>query len=128
MASNFVGGSSVDIDCFIPGVNNGGFTITLDSVARMWFVPSGGDTIFNSSVTPSTDNTRNLGSGSLRWATLFANGVTISSATAMLTSSVAMNNGAAAAAGTLLNAPAAGNPTKWIPFNDNGTTRYIPAW
>jgi hypothetical protein len=37
-------------------------------------------------------------------------------------------NGAAAAAGTLTNAPAAGNPTKWIPIDDNGTTRYIPAW
>lgn len=37
-------------------------------------------------------------------------------------------DGAAAAAGTLLNAPSAGNPTKWIPVDDNGTTRYIPAW
>lgn len=24
--------------------------------------------------------------------------------------------------------PTAGNPSKWIPVNDNGTTRYIPAW
>lgn len=38
------------------------------------------------------------------------------------------NNGAAAAVGTLNNAPAAGNPTKWIPIDDNGTTRYLPAW
>lgn len=37
-------------------------------------------------------------------------------------------NGAGAGAGTLTNAPAAGNPTKWIPINDNGTTRHIPAW
>lgn len=37
-------------------------------------------------------------------------------------------NGAAAATGTLTNAPAAGNPTKWMPFYDNGTTRYIPMW
>ncbi|WP_186111278.1 hypothetical protein [Burkholderia gladioli] len=29
---------------------------------------------------------------------------------------------------TLTNAPVAGNPTKWIPFNDNGTLRYVPAW
>ena len=79
-------------------------------------------------ITPGVDNTQNFGSGSFRWATIFAGGVTISSAAAMLTSSVGMNDGAAAAAGTLLNAPAAGNPTKWIPFNDNGTTRYIPAW
>lgn len=47
---------------------------------------------------------------------------------ALIKTSVAMNNGAAAAAGTLLNAPAAGNPTKWVPFDDNGTIRYIPAW
>ncbi len=47
---------------------------------------------------------------------------------AMLHASTAMTNGAAAAAGTLLNAPAAGNPTKWIPFDDAGVTRFIPAW
>jgi hypothetical protein len=48
--------------------------------------------------------------------------------TPVLTSTSAITSGAAAAAGTLLNAPAAGDPTKWIPINDNGTTRYIPAW
>jgi len=56
-----------------------------------------------------------------------AGGLTVGSTT-LITSSVAFTNGAAAAAGTLLNAPVAGNPTKWIPINDNGTTRYIPAW
>jgi hypothetical protein len=44
------------------------------------------------------------------------------------TSGFAFTNGAAAATGTLTNAPTAGNPTKWIPVDDNGTTRYIPAW
>lgn len=39
-----------------------------------------------------------------------------------------MADGSAAAIGTLTNAPAAGNPTKWIQIDDNGTTRYIPAW
>jgi hypothetical protein len=43
-------------------------------------------------------------------------------------SSATMTNGAAAATGTLTNAPTAGNPTKWVAINDNGTTRYIPAW
>lgn len=43
-------------------------------------------------------------------------------------SSTAFTNGAAAALGTLTNAPVAGDPTKWVPINDNGTTRYIPAW
>lgn len=46
----------------------------------------------------------------------------------LMSSTAAFVNGAAAALGTLSNAPAAGNPTKWIPINDNGTTRYIPAW
>jgi len=37
-------------------------------------------------------------------------------------------NAAAAQTATLTNAPTAGNPTKWISFDDNGTTRRIPAW
>lgn len=45
-----------------------------------------------------------------------------------LLTSGALTNGAGAAAGTLTNAPTAGNPTKWIGINDNGTVRYIPAW
>jgi hypothetical protein len=40
----------------------------------------------------------------------------------------AVTNGAAAALGTLANAPVVGNPTKWLAVDDNGTTRYIPAW
>jgi hypothetical protein len=46
----------------------------------------------------------------------------------VLTTTAAVTSGAGASLGTLTNAPGAGNPTKWIPFNDNGTTRYIPAW
>jgi parallel beta-helix repeat protein len=53
--------------------------------------------------------------------------IKVGSAT-LLTSLVALTNGAAAAAGTLTNAPVAGNPTKWVPIIDNGTTRYIPCW
>lgn len=46
----------------------------------------------------------------------------------LLETSVALTNNAGAAAGTLLNAPVAGDPTKWISINDNGTVRNIPAW
>ena len=35
---------------------------------------------------------------------------------------------ATGSAATLLNAPVSGNPTKWVPLDDNGTTRYLPAW
>lgn len=50
------------------------------------------------------------------------------SQTTLLETSATLTNGAAAQVGTLTNAPTAGNPTKWIPINDNGTTRYLPAW
>lgn len=53
--------------------------------------------------------------------------LSIASAT-MLRTSVSFTNGSGASTGTLTNAPAVGNPTKWIPVIDNGTTRYIPAW
>ena len=39
-----------------------------------------------------------------------------------------LSNAAAAQTATLTNSPTAGNPTKWISFDDNGTTRRIPAW
>jgi len=64
----------------------------------------------------------------------FASAVTTNSglygtdAAALVHSLIALNNGAAASVGTLTNAPAAGNPTKWIPIDDHGTTRFIPAW
>jgi hypothetical protein len=50
------------------------------------------------------------------------------SSTILLASSQTLTNGAAGAVGTLNNAPAAGNPTKWVSINDNGTVRQIPAW
>lgn len=46
----------------------------------------------------------------------------------LLSTVTALTNNAAASIGTLTNAPTAGNPTKWIPINDNGTIRNIPAW
>lgn len=39
-----------------------------------------------------------------------------------------LTSGAGAGAGTLANAPAAGNPTFWLPVNIAGTVRYIPCW
>lgn len=57
----------------------------------------------------------------------FPNGLTVGSAT-LLTTNVALSNAAAAATATMTNAPTAGNPTKWISINDNGTVRRIPAW
>ncbi len=53
--------------------------------------------------------------------------LTVGSATLIFTS-VNLTDGAAAQVGTLTNAPTAGNPTKWVPINDNGIVRYVPAW
>lgn len=43
-------------------------------------------------------------------------------------STAGYGNNAAAQVATITNGPTAGNPTKWIPINDNGVTRNIPAW
>ena len=68
-------------------------------------------------------------SGALTGATsLTTTGDITTGSTTLHKTTAALTNGAAAAAGTLLNAPAAGNPTKWAPVDDNGTIRYIPMW
>ena len=138
------------------GLNNIGYsyngTKLLDLSATLLGVTGGVSvtTQFTSSVatgTPplvvaSTTNVANLNASSLSGATFAAPGpigggtpdtgtftsITTPGGATFHTTNTALTNGAAAAVGTLLNAPAAGNPTKWIGINDNGTTRYIPAW
>lgn len=46
----------------------------------------------------------------------------------LLRTTASLTDGASVGAGTLANAPSAGNPTKWVSINDNGTTRWIPTW
>ncbi len=46
----------------------------------------------------------------------------------IFTTNTAITDNAGAGLGTLTNAPSAGNPTKWVRFNDNGTVRSFPAW
>jgi hypothetical protein len=57
-----------------------------------------------------------------------ASTITVLGGATFLTTSSALTDGAGASTATFTNAPAAGNPTKWIGINDNGTTRYIPAF
>lgn len=49
-------------------------------------------------------------------------------AAAAFSTDTTLTNSAGASGGTLLNAPSAGNPSKWIGIDDNGTTRFIPTW
>lgn len=59
---------------------------------------------------------------------LSVNGGLMVSSSTLIASSVALTDNHAAATATLTNAPVAGNPTKWVPINDNGVTRNIPCW
>lgn len=50
------------------------------------------------------------------------------SATQILGSKTTITGGATGNVPTLTAGPVTGNPTKWLPYDDNGTTRYIPSW
>lgn len=95
--------------------NTGFFEVaTFGGVPRL-FIPQSGNVLVGSVI----DNSRKLQ----------VNGsVSFSDAAALLHAVVAMTDGAGASLGTLTNAPSAGNPTKWIGFDDNGVTRFIPTW
>ncbi len=57
-----------------------------------------------------------------------AGAIYVNNASFLIRTKTSFTNGAGASTATLTNAPAAGNPTKWIAIDDNGTTRQIPAW
>ena len=46
----------------------------------------------------------------------------------LIATTSALTAGATGNAPTMTGGPVTGEPTKWIPINDNGTTRYIPTW
>lgn len=76
---------------------------------------------------------RNIHSAGVNSLNLFEGDVkartfTVSLGDQAIKSSVAMTDRAASGAGTISNAPHAGNPDKWIAFNDNGTLRAFPVW
>ena len=63
------------------------------------------------------------------FTTLSATGdITGPGSTYLLKTSAALTNYAAAQIATITNGPTAGNPTKWVAINDNGTVRYLPLW
>lgn len=98
-----------------------------DTNTNMIFSASGGTTTFkNNGATALTiassqkiSTTNDFSSGG------FLAGTDTNS---LVRSLVALANGAAAQLATMTNGPTAGNPTKWIPIVDNGTTRYVPSW
>lgn len=78
--------------------------------------------------TITTDITLSGASGSGASTVTFGGGIKTTGATFALQTATTLTDNAAAQVATMTNGPAAGNPTKWIAINDNGTTRYIPAW
>lgn len=104
--------------------NNYGFYSDMAVAANTWnFYANGSARNFFNGITQIGSATPTAGDEELQ-----INGSLSINSAVMLRTYTAFTNGAGAAAGTLANAPVAGNPTKWIPINDNGTTRYIPAW
>lgn len=107
------------------------------AAAEAWTDTAQGTAIILSTTLAGTvvlsERVRVSGNGNMLVGTASDTGITGSGAlkvnnALMIATGTSFGNGAAAAGGTLTNAPAAGNPTKWIPIYDNGTTRYIPAW
>lgn len=104
--------------------NNYGFYSDMAAAANTWnFYANGSARNYFNGTTQIGNATPTAGDEKLQ-----VNGSLSINSAVMLRTYTAFSNGAGVAAGTLANAPVAGNPTKWIPINDNGTTRYIPAW
>ena len=84
---------------------------------------SGDMTLYNASGALSTTFT--VGASNLL---TLNGGLQTTGATFALQTATTLTDNAAAQVATMTNGPTAGNPTKWIAINDNGVTRYIPAW
>lgn len=119
LAGGFIIGTAATID----NVGGGdGLRLSTGFTAR-WDILSTGHLIAVS------DNALDIGaSGATRPRNLFLAGGITTGATTLHSTTAALSDNSGAGAGTLGNAPTAGNPTKWIAIDDNGTPRYIPTW
>ena len=121
-ASNFLtlnGGLTTGGNVAVPGANGYFFS----GVGSLTMPVSGGLQINDASAT----NTVRMTAGASNLLTLNG-GLKTTGATFALQTATTLTDNAAAQVATMTNGPAAGNPTKWIAINDNGVTRYIPAW
>jgi hypothetical protein len=102
----------------------------LSLIEASYLTPPICEQVFPDDLTPSVElgtiAAQNNSSVAITGGTIVA--ALTDSTTNLISSSATLSDGAAAAAGTITNAPVAGNPTKWVSINDNGTIRYIPAW
>lgn len=111
---------------------NAGFEIGSTSAANTPYIDfhSSGNNIDYDARIIALGGSAVVGQGSLNFSGAsfnFGGKIVGSNPTLMETSSNLSDNTGSSTA-TLLNAPSAGNPTKWIAINDNGTIRRIPTW
>ena len=121
-ASNLLtlnGGLTTGGSVAVPGASGYFFS----GVGSLTMPVSGGLQINDASAT----NTVRMTAGASNLLTLNG-GLKTTGATFALQTATTLTDNAAAQVATMTNGPAAGNPTKWIAINDNGVTRYIPAW
>jgi hypothetical protein len=56
------------------------------------------------------------------------NSLSTNTPASLIKTTAVLTDYSAAAAGTLLNAPSAGDPAKWLAIDDDGTIRKFPTW
>ena len=110
----YVGNSGANLDIGGLGVTNG---LKIFNGGRGAGNPVGGGFLYSNA-------------GALHWVDTGGNDnlLSLNSTGQLAASSVAYTNNVGAQLATIANGPTAGNPTKWIPINDNGTIRNVPAW
>ncbi len=90
-----------------------------------------GGTYSAPTLTGTITNSGTISGGNVSGATI-TTGSVVSNVTdnqnTLAASSTTLADVAAAATATLTNAPHAGDPTKWVTIDDNGTPRDIPTW
>lgn len=108
-------------------------TLIVTGAALVGSLTSAGPVTSANGIIGTGDNGGQVGTATFRYSAGFfvsmqIQALTLTTAASLLATNVSLTDNSGAAAGTLLNAPTAGNPTKWIAFTDNGVTRKIPTW
>jgi len=74
--------------------------------------------------TLGTMSTQDANSVAITGGTAIIDTLTIHNAD-FISTDISLNDYSGVSIGTLTNAPSAGNPTKWVKINDNGTDRFL---
>lgn len=91
------------------------------------FFGTGNIAATSSSIT-LTNGDITLTNGALTVGGALVGGTVQDQSTILIRSGSTLTDNAGAGAGTLTNAPTAGDPTKWVEILDNGTSRFVPTW